>query len=41
VIGAMRAIAGRKAKAHVCGVLALAENMPSGRAQRPGDVVKS
>ena len=41
VIGAMRAIAGRKAKSHVCGVLALAENMPSGRAQRPGDVVKS
>ena len=41
VIGAMRAIAGRKAKAHVCGVLALAENMPSGSAQRPGDVVRS
>ncbi|MDO8607103.1 MAG: leucyl aminopeptidase [Phaeospirillum sp.] len=41
VIGALRAIAGRKAKAHVCGVLALAENMPSGRAQRPGDVVRS
>ena len=41
VMGALRAIAGRKAKAHVCGVLALAENMPSGTAQRPGDVVKS
>ncbi len=41
VIGAIRAIAGRKARCHVCGVLALAENMPSGRAQRPGDVVKS
>ncbi|TAN62324.1 MAG: leucyl aminopeptidase [Magnetospirillum sp.] len=41
VIGALRAIAGRKAAAHVCGVLALAENMPSGRAQRPGDVVRS
>ncbi|CCG40095.1 leucyl aminopeptidase [Magnetospirillum molischianum] len=38
VIGAVRAIAGRKACAHVVGVLALAENMPSGRAQRPGDV---
>jgi leucyl aminopeptidase len=38
VIGAVRAAAGRKAKAHVCGVLALAENMPSGAAQRPGDV---
>ena len=41
VIGAIRAVAGRRAKAHVCGVLALAENMPSGTAQRPGDVVKS
>ncbi|OAN48041.1 leucyl aminopeptidase [Paramagnetospirillum marisnigri] len=41
VIGAIRAVAGRKAPAHVCGVLALAENMPSGRAQRPGDVVTS
>jgi len=41
VVGAIRAVAGRKAKAHVCGVLALAENMPSGSAQRPGDVVKS
>lgn len=38
VIGAIRAAAGRRAKAHVCGVLALAENMPSGTAQRPGDV---
>ncbi|CUW38716.1 putative Leucyl aminopeptidase(Peptidase M17, leucyl aminopeptidase, C-terminal,176-481) [Magnetospirillum sp. XM-1] len=41
VTGAICAVAGRKARAHVCGVLALAENMPSGRAQRPGDVVKS
>jgi leucyl aminopeptidase len=41
VTGAIRALAGRKAKAHVCGVLALAENMPSGSAQRPGDVVRS
>ncbi|CAA7623412.1 leucyl aminopeptidase [Magnetospirillum sp. SS-4] len=41
VMGAIRALAGRKAPAHVCGVLALAENMPSGRAQRPGDVVRS
>ena len=41
VAGAMRAIAGRKAKANVVGVLALAENMPDGRAQRPGDVVTS
>ncbi|HYD97947.1 MAG TPA: leucyl aminopeptidase [Alphaproteobacteria bacterium] len=41
VIGAMRAIAGRKARANVVGVVALAENMPSGNAQRPGDVVVS
>ena len=41
VFGAMLALAGRKAKANVVGVLGLAENMPSGTAQRPGDVVKS
>ncbi len=41
VIGAMRAIAGRAAKANVVGIVGLVENMPSGRAQRPGDVVKS
>jgi leucyl aminopeptidase len=41
VLGALRAIAGRRAPAHVCGVLAIAENMPSGRAVRPGDVVRS
>jgi leucyl aminopeptidase len=39
VFGAMAALAGRKAKANVVGVLGLTENMPSGRAQRPGDVV--
>ncbi len=39
VVGAMAAIAGRKAAAHVVGVCALVENMPSGTAQRPGDVV--
>jgi leucyl aminopeptidase len=41
VHGAMLALAGRKAKANVVGVVGLAENMPSGTAQRPGDVVKS
>ncbi len=41
VIGAMAAIAGRKAKANVVGVVALVENMPSGTAQRPGDIVTS
>jgi len=39
VIGAMRALAGRKAKANVVGIVGLVENMPSGTAQRPGDVV--
>jgi leucyl aminopeptidase len=41
VAGAMAALAGRKAKANVVGVCALAENMPDGNAQRPGDVVTS
>jgi leucyl aminopeptidase len=41
VIGLMRALAGRKAKANVVGVVGLVENMPSGSAQRPGDVVTS
>jgi leucyl aminopeptidase len=39
VVGAMRAIAGRKARANVVGVIALVENMPDGNAQRPGDIV--
>ncbi len=41
VVGAMKALATRKAKANVIGVCALAENMPDGNAQRPGDVVTS
>ncbi|NJC33337.1 leucyl aminopeptidase [Sphingomonas jejuensis] len=41
VAGAMKAIAGRKAKAHVVGVCGLVENMPDGEATRPGDVVTS
>ena len=41
VAGTMLALAGRKAKAHVIGVCGLVENMPSGTAQRPGDVVTS
>jgi leucyl aminopeptidase len=41
VAGAMAALAGRKAKANIVGVCALAENMPDGKAQRPGDVVTS
>ncbi len=39
VVGAMKALAGRKAKAHVIGICGLVENMPGGNAQRPGDVV--
>ncbi|MEE9434205.1 MAG: leucyl aminopeptidase [Sphingorhabdus sp.] len=41
VAGAMKALAGRKAKAHVVGICGLVENMPDGKAQRPGDVVTS
>jgi leucyl aminopeptidase len=41
VIGLMKALAGRKAKVNVVGITGLVENMPSGNAQRPGDVVKS
>jgi leucyl aminopeptidase len=41
VTGAMKLIAGRKARANVVGICALVENMPDGNAQRPGDVVKS
>ena len=41
VAGALHALAARKAKAHVVGVVGLVENMPDGNAQRPGDVVKS
>ncbi|MFL6734796.1 MAG: leucyl aminopeptidase [Sphingomicrobium sp.] len=39
VVGAMKAIALRKAKANIVAVCGLVENMPSGNAQRPGDVV--
>jgi len=41
VAGAMRALAQRKAKANVIGICGLVENMPDGKAQRPGDVVTS
>jgi leucyl aminopeptidase len=41
VAGTMKALAARKAKVNVIGVCALAENMPDGNAQRPGDVVTS
>jgi len=41
VIGTMMALASRKAKVNVVGAIGLVENMPSGTAQRPGDVVKT
>jgi len=41
VIGLMKALAGRKAKVNVVGVVGLVENMPDGNAQRPGDIVTS
>ena len=39
VVGALKALGLRKAKANVVGICGLVENMPSGNAQRPGDVV--
>ena len=41
VVGLMAALAGRKAKVDAIGLVGLVENMPSGTAMRPGDVVKS
>jgi len=41
VIGLMAALAGRRAKVDAVGLVGLVENMPSGSAQRPGDVVTS
>jgi leucyl aminopeptidase len=41
VVGLMKALALRKAKANVVGLVGCVENMPSGNAQRPGDIVKS
>ena len=41
VTGAMSALAGRKAKHNIVGIIGLVENMPDGNAQRPGDVVTS
>ncbi|WP_162651770.1 leucyl aminopeptidase [Lentilitoribacter sp. Alg239-R112] len=41
VIGLMKTLAMRKAKTNVVGILGLVENMPDGKAQRPGDIVTS
>ena len=41
VVGLMKCLAGRKARVDAVGVVGLVENMPDGKAQRPGDVVTS
>ncbi|HEY8566471.1 MAG TPA: leucyl aminopeptidase [Beijerinckiaceae bacterium] len=39
VVGLMHALAARKAKVNAIGAIGLVENMPDGKAQRPGDIV--
>ena len=41
VVGLMHALAKRKAKVHAVGVIGLVENMPDGKAYRPGDILTS
>jgi leucyl aminopeptidase len=41
VLGLLKAVAANKLPVNVIGLMALVENMPSGTAQRPGDIVKS
>ena len=41
VVGLLKSLALRKAKVNAVGVVGLVENMVSGNAQRPGDIVKS
>ncbi len=41
VAGLMHTLAGRKAKVNAIGILGLVENMPDGKATRPGDIVTS
>jgi leucyl aminopeptidase len=41
VVGLMHALAERKAKVNALGAIGLVENMPDGKAQRPGDIVTS
>ncbi len=41
VVGTMHSVAKRKTKAHIIGIVGIVENMPDGKAQRPGDIVKS
>ena len=41
VVGTMLSLAKRKAKVNAIGVVGLVENMPDGKAQKPGDIIKS
>jgi leucyl aminopeptidase len=41
VIGLMRLLGARRARVNAVGIVGLVENMPSGSAQRPGDIVRS
>jgi leucyl aminopeptidase len=41
VVGLMHALAARKAKVNVVGIVGLVENMPDGDAIRPGDIITS
>ena len=41
VVGTMLSLAKRKSKVNAVGVVGLVENMPDGKAQKPGDIVKS
>ena len=41
VVGLMKSLALRKAKANVVGIVGLVENMPDGTAQKPGDIVNT
>ena len=41
VAGLIKALAGRKSKVNAIGLVGLVENMPDGKAQRPGDIVRS
>lgn len=41
VTGLMQALASRKAPVNAVGVIGLVENMPSGKAVRPGDIVRA
>ncbi len=41
VTGLMHTLAARKAAVNAIGLIGLTENMPDGRAQRPGDIVRS